>query len=110
MAQADMDAEKIAGAMAGAPEPRAANVAAGLSVVMPAPVAGTVQEVFQDYTQNHYASLGPPAPMVFLGKEFWTREVPAATLVQQLARGREAEPIPRDKSAPKSPVEQPVRR
>jgi predicted Rossmann-fold nucleotide-binding protein len=53
--------------------------------------AGTVQEVFQDYTQNHYASQGPPAPMVFLGKEFWTAEVPAAALVRQLARGREVE-------------------
>lgn len=53
--------------------------------------AGTVQEVFQDYTQNHYASHGPPAPMVFLGKDFWTTEVPAAPLVQQLAKGREAE-------------------
>lgn len=53
--------------------------------------AGTVQEVFQDYTQNHYAAAGAPAPMVFLGKEFWTAEVPAAPLVQQLARGREAE-------------------
>jgi predicted Rossmann-fold nucleotide-binding protein len=50
--------------------------------------AGTVQEVFQDYTQNHY---GAAAPMVFLGKDFWTTDVPAATLVQQLARGREAE-------------------
>jgi predicted Rossmann-fold nucleotide-binding protein len=53
--------------------------------------AGTVQEVFQDYTQNHYASFGQPAPMVFLGKEFWTQDVPAAQLVQQLARGREVE-------------------
>lgn len=53
--------------------------------------AGTVQEVFQDYTQNHYGLFGEPAPMVFLGKEFWTAEVPAAPLVQQLARGREAE-------------------
>jgi predicted Rossmann-fold nucleotide-binding protein len=53
--------------------------------------AGTVQEVFQDYTQNHYAARGEPAPMVFLGKEFWTAEVPAAALVRQLARGREVE-------------------
>ncbi|CCH35348.1 hypothetical protein ABZ816_12135 [Actinosynnema sp. NPDC047251] len=53
--------------------------------------AGTVQEVFQDYTQNHYASVGPAAPMVFLGKDFWVTEVPAAPLVQRLARGREAE-------------------
>ena len=53
--------------------------------------AGTVQEVFQDYTQNHYGSTGPAAPMVFLGKDYWTGEVPAAPLVQQLARGRDAE-------------------
>lgn len=53
--------------------------------------AGTVQEVFQDYTHNHYGSLGPPAPMVFLNKDFWVNEVPAAPLVQQLAKGRESE-------------------
>jgi predicted Rossmann-fold nucleotide-binding protein len=53
--------------------------------------AGTVQEVFQDYTQNHYSSVGPAAPMIFLGKGFWTTDVPAAPLVQQLARGRAAE-------------------
>ncbi|MFF5094072.1 MULTISPECIES: hypothetical protein [Actinosynnema] len=53
--------------------------------------AGTVQEVFQDYTQNHYGSVGPAAPMVFLGARFWTEEVPAAPLVRNLARGREAE-------------------
>ncbi len=53
--------------------------------------AGTVQEVFQDYTHNHYGSLGPPAPMVFLDKDFWLNEVPAAPLVQQLAKGRASE-------------------
>ncbi|GAA1345564.1 LOG family protein [Saccharothrix algeriensis] len=53
--------------------------------------AGTVQEVFQDYTQNHYGSVGPAAPMVFLGEDFWVDEVPAAPLVRRLARGREAE-------------------
>jgi predicted Rossmann-fold nucleotide-binding protein len=53
--------------------------------------AGTVQEVFQDFTQNYYGSVGPAAPMVFLGKDFWTDEVPAAPLVQKLAAGREAE-------------------
>ncbi|UVS82335.1 LOG family protein [Actinokineospora sp. UTMC 2448] len=50
--------------------------------------AGTVQEVFQDYTQNHY---GVPAPMIFLGSRFWTRDVPAAPLVRGLAEGRAAE-------------------
>ncbi|WP_285501608.1 hypothetical protein [Actinokineospora sp. NBRC 105648] len=53
--------------------------------------AGTVQEVMQDYTQNHYGSVGPPAPMVFLGSQFWLEEVPAVELVRKLARGREAE-------------------
>jgi predicted Rossmann-fold nucleotide-binding protein len=53
--------------------------------------AGTVQEVFQDYTTNHYGTLGPPAPMVFLNKDFWVNEVPAAPLVQQLAKGRDSE-------------------
>jgi predicted Rossmann-fold nucleotide-binding protein len=53
--------------------------------------AGTVQEVFQDYTQNHYEIFGPAAPMVFLGKEFWLNEVPAVPLVRQLARGRDVE-------------------
>jgi predicted Rossmann-fold nucleotide-binding protein len=53
--------------------------------------AGTVQEVFQDYTHNHYSSPGPPAPMVFLGKDFWLNDVPAAPLVQQLAKGRPSE-------------------
>ncbi|WP_026425850.1 LOG family protein [Actinokineospora inagensis] len=53
--------------------------------------AGTVQEVFQDYTQNHYGSVGPAAPMIFLGKRFWTEDVPAAPLVSNLAKGRPAE-------------------
>jgi predicted Rossmann-fold nucleotide-binding protein len=53
--------------------------------------AGTVQEVFQDFTQNYYGSVGPAAPMVFLDRRFWTEEVPAAPLVEKLAAGREAE-------------------
>lgn len=66
------------------------TVASGGIVYTPGS-AGTVQEVFQDYTQNHYSSVGPAAPMVFLGKDFWTEQVPAAPLVRQLARGRDAE-------------------
>ncbi|MFP6878262.1 MAG: hypothetical protein VCA37_15640 [Roseibacillus sp.] len=31
--------------------------------------AGTTQEVFQDATQNHYATYGKISPMVFLGEE-----------------------------------------
>lgn len=66
------------------------SVASGGIVYTPGS-AGTVQEVFQDYAQNHYSLDGPAAPMVFLGKDFWTNDVPAAPLVQQLARGRAAE-------------------
>ena len=38
--------------------------------------AGTIQEIFQDAAQNHYATFGDPSPMVFLGVDFFTREVP----------------------------------
>jgi len=55
--------------------------------------AGTVQEVFADYAQNHYGSVGPAAPMVFLGARFWTEELPVAPLVRRLAEGREVEPL-----------------
>lgn len=63
------------------------TVASGGVVYTPGS-AGTVQEVFADYAQNHYGSVGPPAPMVFLGTDFWTREVPAEPLVRRLAAGR----------------------
>ncbi|MBP2475967.1 putative Rossmann-fold nucleotide-binding protein [Crossiella equi] len=53
--------------------------------------AGTVQEIFQDLTQNYYESLGPAAPMVFLGRHFWTEELPVADLVHRLAAGRALE-------------------
>lgn len=46
--------------------------------------AGTMQEIFQDAVQNHYLSYGFPSPMIFLGTEFWSKEVPAYPLLQQL--------------------------
>ena len=33
--------------------------------------AGTIQEVFQDATQNHYGTFHQISPMVFLGKDFF---------------------------------------
>jgi predicted Rossmann-fold nucleotide-binding protein len=50
--------------------------------------AGTVQEIFQDATQNHYESFGPPSPMVLLGVEHWTERLPVVPLVRALADGR----------------------
>ena len=51
--------------------------------------AGTLQEIFQDAAQNHYLSLGFPSPMIFIGKQFWTDDVPVWPLIQYLvATGR----------------------
>jgi predicted Rossmann-fold nucleotide-binding protein len=36
--------------------------------------AGTMQEIFQDLTQNHYATYGARSPMVFLGRDRYAAE------------------------------------
>ncbi|MBQ0024462.1 MAG: hypothetical protein KBT00_01880 [Bacteroidales bacterium] len=46
--------------------------------------AGTLQEIFQDAAQNHYESVGCSSPMVFLGKEYYTKEVPVYPLLEDL--------------------------
>ena len=46
--------------------------------------AGTFQEIFQDAAQNHYESLGYASPMVFLGKEYYTEEIPIYPLLSDL--------------------------
>jgi len=51
--------------------------------------AGTIQEIFQDACQNHYNTVGVVSPMIFLGREFWTRTRPIYPLVAQLAQGHE---------------------
>ena len=51
--------------------------------------AGTMQEIFQDAVQNHYLSFGVSSPMAFMGKEFWTEQMPVYPLLQDLmASGR----------------------
>jgi len=50
--------------------------------------AGTVQEVFQDATQNHYETVGPPSPMVFLGRRFWTDDLPVLALIAALGASK----------------------
>ena len=49
---------------------------------------GTVQEVFQDACENYYAADGDVAPMVLVGQEYWTEELPAWPLLRRLAEGR----------------------
>ena len=46
--------------------------------------AGTMQEVFQDAAQNHYKTFGFASPMIFLGREHWTRTMPVYPLLEQL--------------------------
>jgi predicted Rossmann-fold nucleotide-binding protein len=50
--------------------------------------AGTVQEIFTDAAQNHYASLGWVSPMVFLGRERYVEETGLYPLLERLAEGR----------------------
>lgn len=49
---------------------------------------GTVQEVFQAACENYYATSGSVAPMVLVGTDFWTDELPAWPLLRALAKGR----------------------
>jgi predicted Rossmann-fold nucleotide-binding protein len=53
---------------------------------------GTIQEVFQDACENYYADESSVAPMVLVGRTYWTEELPAWPLLQALARGRPMEP------------------
>lgn len=53
--------------------------------------AGTVQEVFQDACENYYADESSVAPMVLVGRAYWTRTLPVWPLLQSLARGRAME-------------------
>jgi predicted Rossmann-fold nucleotide-binding protein len=46
--------------------------------------AGTVQEIFQAATKTFYATDGSSGPFVFLGRRFWTEEMPVATLLRPL--------------------------
>jgi predicted Rossmann-fold nucleotide-binding protein len=50
--------------------------------------AGTIQEIFQDATQNHYEVFGPPAPMVLFGTEHWSERYPVWPVLERLAADR----------------------
>ncbi len=47
--------------------------------------AGTLQEIFQDAGQNHYETEGYASPMVFMGKEYYTKCIPVYTMLVDLA-------------------------
>jgi len=43
-----------------------------------------MQEIFQDGAQNHYETFGFSSPMVFLGRDYWTRQLPVYPLLEEL--------------------------
>ncbi len=46
--------------------------------------AGTVQEIFQEATQNHYLSFGYASPMIFMNRKYWIEEMPVYTFLETL--------------------------
>jgi len=54
-------------------------------------VGGTVQEIFQDACENYYATDDKVAPMVLVGRRYWTETLPVWPLLNALARGRAME-------------------
>jgi len=47
--------------------------------------AGTIQEIFQDATQNHYLTEEVSSPMIFLGTEYWNKKYPIYPLLDKLS-------------------------
>ncbi|MCI7141845.1 MAG: hypothetical protein MSA10_02390, partial [Paraprevotella sp.] len=51
--------------------------------------AGTLQEIFQEAVQNHYLTFGYASPMIFMGRDFWTHEIPIWPLMMDMVeRGK----------------------
>lgn len=51
--------------------------------------AGTLQEIFQDAAQNHYETFGYASPMIFLGRDYYTKDMPVYPLLETLlSRGK----------------------
>ncbi|HEY0513603.1 MAG TPA: hypothetical protein VGH73_16960 [Thermoanaerobaculia bacterium] len=51
--------------------------------------AGTIQEIFDDASQNHYKTFGRFGPMIFFGEGYWKWRKPVYPLLAQLAAGVE---------------------
>jgi len=47
--------------------------------------AGTVQEIFQDACENYYAAPDRAAPMILVGRVYWTEVLPAWSLLESLS-------------------------
>lgn len=47
--------------------------------------AGTMQEIFQEIAQNHYESYGSASPMIFLNREYWTKDRPIYNTIELMS-------------------------
>ena len=63
----------------------------GAGIVFLPGSGGTVQEIFQDGCENYYADPGSVAPMVLVGRAYWTETLPAWPLLLSLSQGRPME-------------------
>ena len=50
---------------------------------------GTVQEIFQAACANYYADAADVAPMVLVGRDHWTEQLPAMPLLEAMGKGRD---------------------
>lgn len=50
--------------------------------------AGTIQEIFQDAAQNHYATVGVVSPMILFGVDHWTNKRPVWPLLSSVSQGQ----------------------
>lgn len=48
--------------------------------------AGTIQEVFQKNTFNHYGTLGYSIPMIFYNKAYWENDVPIIPFYEKMLK------------------------
>ena len=48
--------------------------------------AGTIQEIFQEATQNHYLSFDYASPMIFMGKKYWIKDRPVYSCLEQMTK------------------------
>ncbi len=55
--------------------------------------AGTIQEIFQDFTQNYYNTYGIVSPMIFYNSEYWTNEKPVYPLIKKIASEQDCDSL-----------------
>ena len=48
--------------------------------------AGTIQEIFQEATQNHYLSFDYASPMIFMDINYWKKDKPVYSCLEQMTK------------------------